>query len=654
MRVKCPSCGKVFDIPKAQEGKMMRCLCRSLFRAKPTDDIQDIADIAEVSDPEETIESQRKSIDTSKAKSDEDAREGQKHISEDELDNYLDTLKKSRSEVRTLEVEAKAKNSGSPKTKIEPPAAIFESPSLELSSDPRKVAEIAGESDEKNPITDEGSDQLILENAVKKSSERVSGTQPVVWYKDFRVLAAGFAMILIVLVGLLTLLTKKEEKKIEDPYLTQLLKPSNEPAPAPKEVKENHRNPTPPPKAISVEPSKPKIQVKPMGNSLYDRLLKEFYEGRFENVVRLASSAKDLGSEERALHFEALVQRANDNRPRLQEIKSQINEERKRTQAPVFLRSIAAAMIFSASETKELLQAIEILKNLAITRSRDALIFVYLGFAYHEIDRPDLMNQAWNDATNMAPGFTWLIEQRIDHFLARGNFEKASEIAEHLRALPGKEQRGLVRLAKIAIAQNQDEAAMKYYREALKIEEDAEIHLAMGQYQLAKNPKAAIKEFDAGLSLDPDTLVKRDLYFNKAKAQCKQNEFTAAMTSFNKSVALDAHFYPALFEKGNCQLNANQAGAAAEAFEAALQKSPNNSTIWMTYGYTLLRLKKMRAAVGALRRSLDIKESDKAHYYMALALIQLGKRQEGIGHAKQAYKLNPKNKDAKALALRGQ
>jgi predicted Zn-dependent protease len=117
---------------------------------------------------------------------------------------------------------------------------------------------------------------------------------------------------------------------------------------------------------------------------------------------------------------------------------------------------------------------------------------------------------------------------------------------------------------------------------------------------------------------------------------------------------LDSHYYPAHFEKGNCQLLFNQAGAAAESFEAALGQSPNNSQIWMTYGYTLLRLGKTRASVGALRRSLDLKESDKAHYYMALALIQLGKRQEGITHAKRAYKLNPKNADAKSLASRAQ
>jgi hypothetical protein len=60
MKVKCTSCGKVFDIPKAQDGKMLRCLCRSLFRAKAIeDDIQEIADIAQVSDPDETLETKR-------------------------------------------------------------------------------------------------------------------------------------------------------------------------------------------------------------------------------------------------------------------------------------------------------------------------------------------------------------------------------------------------------------------------------------------------------------------------------------------------------------------------------------------------------------------------------------------------------------------
>jgi tetratricopeptide (TPR) repeat protein len=89
---------------------------------------------------------------------------------------------------------------------------------------------------------------------------------------------------------------------------------------------------------------------------------------------------------------------------------------------------------------------------------------------------------------------------------------------------------------------------------------------------------------------------------------------------------------------------------ATKEFEIALNLSPNNSQVWMNYGYALFKQKKFQAALGALRRSLDLHENDQVHYFMALTLLELNRKTEAGQHAKRAAKLNPSNSQAKSLA----
>lgn len=102
---------------------------------------------------------------------------------------------------------------------------------------------------------------------------------------------------------------------------------------------------------------------------------------------------------------------------------------------------------------------------------------------------------------------------------------------------------------------------------------------------------------------------------------------------------------------GIMMLNSSPRKAAKE-FEAALNLSPNNSEVWMNYGYALYKMKKFQAALGALQRSLALQETDQVHYFLALTLLDLNRRSEAIQHVKRATKLNPRNSQARNLASR--
>jgi tetratricopeptide (TPR) repeat protein len=141
----------------------------------------------------------------------------------------------------------------------------------------------------------------------------------------------------------------------------------------------------------------------------------------------------------------------------------------------------------------------------------------------------------------------------------------------------------------------------------------------------------AIRELKAMLSVDPllaeAHMLLGNAYVGKGARELKGE----AIAEFRQALELKPSLVAARFYLAGVYLDLGRSGMARDELQTALSQSPGQPQFLASLGEAERRLGNGRRAAEVLRQSLQIDASSpETRYYLALALLDLGQRDEGI------------------------
>jgi tetratricopeptide (TPR) repeat protein len=151
-----------------------------------------------------------------------------------------------------------------------------------------------------------------------------------------------------------------------------------------------------------------------------------------------------------------------------------------------------------------------------------------------------------------------------------------------------------------------------------------------------------VRELKAILALDPrsaEAHVLLGIAYSTGGSKDLKGE---AIGEFRQALDLDPRQVPVHFYLAHLYLDLGRAARAKEELEAALAKAPGNPEFLALHGETERQLKNPRRAVEVTRQPLKADEAfAQARYYLGLALLDLGQRDEAIKELEQVVRAGP-------------
>src|SRR5260221_5356693 len=151
-----------------------------------------------------------------------------------------------------------------------------------------------------------------------------------------------------------------------------------------------------------------------------------------------------------------------------------------------------------------------------------------------------------------------------------------------------------------------------------------------------------VRELKAILALDPrsaEAHVLLGIAYSTGGSKDLKGE---AIGEFRQALDLDPALVPVHFYLAHLYLDLGRAARAREELEAALVKTPGNPEFLALLGEAERRLKNPARAVEVTRQALKADESfAQARYYLGLALLDLGQRDEAIKELEQVARAGP-------------
>ena len=121
----------------------------------------------------------------------------------------------------------------------------------------------------------------------------------------------------------------------------------------------------------------------------------------------------------------------------------------------------------------------------------------------------------------------------------------------------------------------------------------------------------------------------------------------AALSESYASLTADANGAQNSFNRGLKELWQDNWSAALTYFQKATEKNPDNVDAWFYIGYCYGRLGRYQEAIEAYKQAIKIRPDDaEAHNNISIAYGKLGRYQEAIEACKQAIRIKPDNADA--------
>ena len=108
-----------------------------------------------------------------------------------------------------------------------------------------------------------------------------------------------------------------------------------------------------------------------------------------------------------------------------------------------------------------------------------------------------------------------------------------------------------------------------------------------------------------------------------------------------------------LFQQGRTHLRGGRAAQATVALEKAKRREPSSRSIREALGIAYFRLGRWEEAEAEFRALVDLAPADEfAHYGLARALVNQGRRREAKPHIKLARSLRPRTQESEPLEAR--
>lgn len=406
MKVQCPQCRFESEFSESRIGTIHKCIsCKFSFPIlEAAGDISQSESVAHSSRVEKSSTMKSTLLTESK-------------ISSDEVESYIDSLQELKSQMKQ---EEKAKSEEEIRNlKIPRPD---ESTSIELAhSRKTRVSEEALE--EGLPLTrTEAHDNRKREREVKVSStSKGISVEPNTWEEledkgieflktpsGWGVLSAVIILIFSIVIWWVSSPDQSRTQEAHDPYLSELLRESTPPA-------SSHSSSVETTTPMHAErktsrtsaPKTNRVPARSRVNTMYTLM----FEGRFREVRKLARSSTSI--EEKALSYEASFLDENMSSSRKNKAYRELQDLRRRhPDQSALVRSEAAQFLRSDLPPSSARESLRRLESLTLTRSKDPLVFAYIGVAFERLGNPQLALQNWGQALTLQGDFPWIQKQR--------------------------------------------------------------------------------------------------------------------------------------------------------------------------------------------------------------------------------------------------
>lgn len=158
----------------------------------------------------------------------------------------------------------------------------------------------------------------------------------------------------------------------------------------------------------------------------------------------------------------------------------------------------------------------------------------------------------------------------------------------------------------------------------------------------AGRPEQSIQELKVILAADPGSAEAHLLLGIAYRAAGSSELMGEAVAELRQALALNPAFVPARFYLAHLYLDLGRAERAREELQTALSTAPGNPQFLALLGETERQLKNPGRSVELNRQALKLDESaDETRYYLALALFDLGNRDEAIKELERVIQSGP-------------
>jgi tetratricopeptide (TPR) repeat protein len=166
-------------------------------------------------------------------------------------------------------------------------------------------------------------------------------------------------------------------------------------------------------------------------------------------------------------------------------------------------------------------------------------------------------------------------------------------------------------------------------------------------FSRAERVNEDVRELKEVLALDPRS-AEAHLLLGVAYSTLGSRELKGeAIAEFRQALDLNPGLVPVRFYLARLYLDLGRAARAREELETALVQVPGNPEFLALLGEAERQLKNPRRAVEVTRQALHADEAfAQARYYLGLALLDLGQRDEAIKELERVVRSGPRVADA--------
>jgi tetratricopeptide (TPR) repeat protein len=155
-------------------------------------------------------------------------------------------------------------------------------------------------------------------------------------------------------------------------------------------------------------------------------------------------------------------------------------------------------------------------------------------------------------------------------------------------------------------------------------------------------PESAIRELKAILAIEPRSAEAHMLLGIAYRSAGSPELMGEAVAELRQALALDPRFVPAHFYLAHIYLDLGRAERAREELQTGLTQSPGSPQFMALLGEAELQLKNPGRSVELNQQALKLDASSaESRYYLALALFDLGKRDEAIAELERVVQPSP-------------
>jgi Flp pilus assembly protein TadD len=221
----------------------------------------------------------------------------------------------------------------------------------------------------------------------------------------------------------------------------------------------------------------------------------------------------------------------------------------------------------------------------------------------------------------------------------------------------------LMGLGKVALAQHQYAAALKYFKEALAREPQASsIHYQLAMTYRALGDTAQMKKEmeergDREVTIKDPLLDQIDLLkqgkvalLERATKAVNEGRFADAAASYREMIRIDPHDAIAYRYLGVALAKSGKPTEALESYQRALELDPNSAAVHDSMGVLLVRTGKQDAAIEQFRQACRLDPGlVTAHFQLANLLMRKGEDVEAAREYAQVVDLDPRNGFARLM-----